>query len=642
MDRWLVLLVVIICAATVAVRADNLPFEQNKFPNTTTGKHRDVVLKVIEDGSTYYVEPNGMINYFSRKMPFHMNWYDEEDIRLVNKDEIYNYRFGKVLPNIEETGKSNPRRCPCGSKVTPLSEPEKVNYCFVKSLESEIVISALQNSSSSLFYRRIDNSTYGKYYSEHTIESVELSNCSILIEFTSNDNLVKHTCPEACKPVPYTLLSVATIQAFAENMTIDGNHDDIPVTCSMTWKEVRRLFSPLLTSNKRMTAADRLRVAIEFLLEISYKRRIMECHEQSLWPVTLSKSFFFSELVQYHFERRKVHGLLVTAGGRYRYWMVRDQHAILRHQRSFQESHIIVGWGGLEDQYPCIQDRAKPCRATHYNGQHKPYMPSTSLYVPNREMYNCAQRRPLRALAHTLLLYDPNFIILGDDDTFISKTVLFSTHFQRFVRKHVMTHNEVFSEIMRGVREVTIDGFYFGGTGYLFGKPVIDRLTSTRIAGPTQRKYSWSGTNRTRELSILFEAAELAATECPDCIRMPDEYYHAPVDKKYMLNIEGELNHSMRLIDVCTHMMSGHNTCYNSDHAVSRCLAHGSYTRLQHAPCNGAIRYGRMQYPLSMCFWHTAPCRTSKSLTCHRFRVNTTDPEHGYSILRPGYTTVVN
>ena len=39
-------------------------------------------------------------------------------------------------------------------------------------------------------------------------------------------------------------------------------------------------------------------------------------------------------------------------------------------------------------------------------------------------MCRCAQNRPLRALAHILLLYDPIYILIADDDTYINIQML--------------------------------------------------------------------------------------------------------------------------------------------------------------------------------------------------------------------------
>ena len=144
----------------------------------------------------------------------------------------------------------------------------------------------------------------------------------------------------------------------------------------------------------------------------------------------------------------------------------------------------------------------------------------------------------------------------------------------------------------------------------------------------------------TRELSLLFEAADLSATECPGCISMPSVYTKAKKEDKYMMNISGTINGGVRLVDVCTQLMAGPSTCYCSDHSIPRCLAHGTYTRFLNAACSGWI-YGPNKYALSMCYHHVR-CNVLKSLTCHRYAVNATHPDHGYSILHHGVYTVTN
>lgn len=61
-------------------------------------------------------------------------------------------------------------------------------------------------------------------------------------------------------------------------------------------------------------------------------------------------------------------------------------------------------------------------------------MPRT--FIPsNSNGWVCAQRRPLRALSHVLLLYDPMYILLADDDTFVSKDILFGSEFKNYVHR---------------------------------------------------------------------------------------------------------------------------------------------------------------------------------------------------------------
>lgn len=51
-------------------------------------------------------------------------------------------------------------------------------------------------------------------------------------------------------------------------------------------------------------------------------------------------------------------------------------------------------------------------------------MPSTKMAYDGKTGWGCAQRRPLRALSHTLLLFDPEFVLVVDDDTYVNLNLL--------------------------------------------------------------------------------------------------------------------------------------------------------------------------------------------------------------------------
>ena len=50
-------------------------------------------------------------------------------------------------------------------------------------------------------------------------------------------------------------------------------------------------------------------------------------------------------------------------------------------------------------------------------------MPTSRLNVA-ASGWACAQRRSLRAISHTLLIYDPDYLLVVDDDTFVSIDML--------------------------------------------------------------------------------------------------------------------------------------------------------------------------------------------------------------------------
>ena len=41
----------------------------------------------------------------------------------------------------------------------------------------------------------------------------------------------------------------------------------------------------------------------------------------------------------------------------------------------------------------------------------------------------------------------------------------------------------------------------------------------------------------------------------------------------------------VRLVDLCTNVFSEEDTCYHSDHAMSRCFAHAAYADIWNVKC---------------------------------------------------------
>eukprot|EP01042_Synura_sphagnicola_P006136 gene6136-7832_t len=81
--------------------------------------------------------------------------------------------------------------------------------------------------------------------------------------------------------------------------------------------------------------------------------------------------------------------------------------------------------------------------------------------------WKCAQRRPLRALAHALALFDPNYVFLGDDDTYVNVPLL-----QQF--REAAIHRGMDSQLIcYGSRICQGCDFFLGGTGYIFGREVV-------------------------------------------------------------------------------------------------------------------------------------------------------------------------
>jgi hypothetical protein len=325
------------------------------------------------------------------------------------------------------------------------------------------------------------------------------------------------------------------------------------------------------------------------------------------------------------------------------------------HRRSYRNdsseiNQVIAVWGATYDQLPCSSSCGQGCHPITNDGQYRLYLPRTFLNQEQRSNgIKCGQYRPLRALAHTLLLYEPSFILLADDDTFVSARILSSPSFHQFVNGYLQEANEVFGELSAGDRDITRNGFIFGGGGYLFGKKVITRLNShlfsPNIENDEDRQKPWAGSWMKKELQIVSQAFQWSQQKCPGCVRPlhrrhPSQEQQQGVgnQQSMMINNSTESISSaiarVRVVDICRNMFSHEGSCFSSDHAISLCFAHGIYARLRLAPSTGHFTYGPMNYPISMSFDYLV-CHTYRSLTCHRFKPTENNLAFARSIAEP-------
>lgn len=80
-------------------------------------------------------------------------------------------------------------------------------------------------------------------------------------------------------------------------------------------------------------------------------------------------------------------------------------------------------------------------------------------------------------------------------------------------------------------------------------------------------------------------------------------------------------------MDLCTNMFSDVDTCYHSDHALSRCFAHGAYAEIWNVKCQGFKISTDPELVTAMCMG-TDVC-WPHVLTCHRWMVNVSSASLG-------------
>jgi hypothetical protein len=299
------------------------------------------------------------------------------------------------------------------------------------------------------------------------------------------------------------------------------------------------------------------------------------------------------------------------------------------------------------------------------------------------EGWRCAQRRPLRALAHTLTLFDPLYAVVLDDDTFFNFP-LFKQTFSSIVYKNLTAEPVILGEFTGAEGpngHLTKKGMYGGGSGYVLGKKALDALVSYEVKyhGFDKESYSkdsdefnrkfyhdrnrvnygdeFRSDSQIRHLSVLSEGLEQLST-CNDpssssgsknnrsssygvqdiCVALrprPRQYNEVPqIDELMQWNVELKDTQSpngdaadlfvpiaVRLIDFCTTSMASENTCLHSDHSFSRCLVFGGFVRPHSVICHSSVPLTSAPRDITfgMCFM-AIECQKDKHITCHRYK----------------------
>jgi hypothetical protein len=118
--------------------------------------------------------------------------------------------------------------------------------------------------------------------------------------------------------------------------------------------------------------------------------------------------------------RRKVKAVVIWIGTAARLDLVSAQAMVLEGEAA-HGMDSVVAWAATDELYRCGEN-STTCTLNGGNRKFK-FLPSSSVNA-NRAGWQCAQRRPLRALSHALLLFDPVFAVVLDDDTFLNYRLL--------------------------------------------------------------------------------------------------------------------------------------------------------------------------------------------------------------------------
>lgn len=596
------------------------------YPRSIVSK--DPVVKTYHD-RTVYVLKDGMKHSIPDWGTFVALGYDVSNIKTLEDADLAAIPEGEPASAIVEAPKiENPLRgCPCVSEdvyeqslKTYLHKTHM--FCFIENQQSTEFFKLFDHKMLSIQHKMLPITALDAYTNKEVLTATpEMKDCDIVINLLEGDihgvqnstkTFDKYVCPEMCVPVPYTelplswlLLATSPPPEKEEDLKLISTR---ALTCSLTYRELWQDLEVAQHHHNGKSAVDHQHqhISMGLVLRMMVKRRFEECNEHHLWQPGANIA-----------TPRKVFGFIIWVGSRSRYGLLRSQIEILQSQSSDPDTRIM-GWLASEDQYAC-KVGSTLCYEVSNSNAYFPAMPSTRLNVASAG-WACAQRRQLRALQHTLLLFDPQFMIIADDDTYVNIVKLAPNEaLDRYIRNELVRSNHVVGSLTLG-KKITNKGFYWGGAGYMFGRPVIEALNARQLHGPEAASDGMRDEYKTRTLHLLKETYDKSRKICHSCTAFDTP----PKVSEDSIDIVGvTANVTVRVVEVCTNLMSQEHTCFHSDHAMSRCLLYGANGFPVHSDCGGS-RIGAEGVIIGMCMG-TDTC-SANQLTCHRFYPNPTNP----------------
>ena len=533
--------------------------------------------------------------------------------------------------------------CPCESSIDrnvtvsalPLNSRRQRILCIKNSTAAESVFAAHSPKSLNLNYRFVSGRVHlhnGK------IRSGSLRLCSVLLAIVDEKPiriLQQERCPGICEDVPIVIVPSQFFRPSAH--------------------QTQRTFSRC-SLNITVTNEPNGNVSsLAGLLHLVVMQRLAECDEQIIslrnsWnsfsltkPTNNASSFPSTTIVNgqdfhQHYSlskslpRRPLFGVIIWVASVSRLSMAENQAKVRNdYYRLHGQSHNIAAWIATEETYPCLPGSNICGGSIRQRMGQSEYMVDMPFTILDKKStlpgWACAQRRPLRAVAHVLSLYNPDFLLVVDDDTFVNmKYFNPGSVLNSFIQTTMRTENVVIGELNGDMRKITARGFYYGGAGYLMGRGILSRLTSHSI--DSQRRNdtdAFRTTSQTTNLGVLDQVLRLWDSPCTDCVAS-----RIPAEKEYMENGAYPIRSAtmtIRVIDLCVNMMAQIDSCYHSDHALTRCLSHGIYADTLSAGCYDPISIQSVNgrnLSFSMCY-DGEKCDINTTLTCHRHVANTSN-----------------
>ena len=403
--------------------------------------------------------------------------------------------------------------------------------------------------------------------------------CSVVIRLSdipiANAYNTRKLCPASCRPIPEVIIPNDLLfqQVY---VNIFEAHGELPLTCSLT---VEMIFHRKQRAENVKTSK---RHDLNILLKEVFFRRIQECFEYVKIPKRL-RHHHFGEKGTIHgdiegeaFLPRKVKALVIWVGSASNLQLITDQAEVLSNQPNYGMD-TVSAWAATDELYNCNENTTQ-CFGG--NGRYK-YLPHSAINV-NKFGWRCAQRRPLRALAHVLQLFDPSLVVLLDDDTYLNYPLLVE-RFGSYLFNDMATKPIYMGEFIgkTGVHgHLSMEGIFAGGAGYILGHRVLQILNGrqTRFFG-----FEGVGTSaltsvdlsdgirsdpQIRHLSLLAEAMTAqsgnqcqqskGSGSCMPGLRTIHETHLVHKNESALFVPIG-----VRLIDLCVNLMANEHACHH-------------------------------------------------------------------------------
>eukprot|EP01038_Epipyxis_sp_PR26KG_P004566 gene4566-6439_t len=433
--------------------------------------------------------------------------------------------------------------------------------------------------------------------------------------------LTQSQCPGICSPIPIVTVQYDLVwkKIFFKNDI--NKFTKIALTCSLT-------MSMILSKLNNYTNKDKY-YRYWFILREILLRKLLECNEQKYWKNFIisnnnsdnnyDNNYFYKPI------KRKVESVIIWIGSINNIQLIQEQSIIIPLTKTFKNyknnnsldlillsnvSDTVIGWSGTEDIYLCNINNTNCLKGgnNRFNG----FIPSSNINYM-KIGWRCAQTRPLRTLSHVLLLFDPHFIVILDDDTFLNYHLLINK----------------FSDIIYDnmTKDPIVIGEFVGKTG-----PFGHLSKQGMFVGGSDLEDNYRSYQQILTLSLISDGLITCLSDCMDNSNSANGWYHDKNNnllnyyynncignKPIMIDKQWKLSIKIRLIDYCVNLMASDNTCLHSDHSVTRCFLYGAKAMPIGAVCHSKVPVIPSHVKVGMCFMSPL-CNISEQITCHRFK----------------------